>query len=125
MKITVQRETYTDKSTCGEMLIDGEFFCYTLEPPKDRSKGKPYCIPAGTYPLVLQHSPRFDMTTPHVLDVPGFTDIEIHPGNWARDTEGCCLVGNTRSADFVGESKMAFEKLMSILLTGCDITYIG
>lgn len=107
------------------MLIDGEHFCWTLEPKKDQSEGKPYCIPAGTYTIVLQKSHRFQMVTPHLLDVPGFTNIEIHPGNYPRDTEGCTLVGLEKNADFVGQSRDAFESLMKQISTSCEITYLG
>ena len=125
MQITVQREVYTDESTQGEMLIDGEHFCWTLEPRKDQSLGKPYCIPAGTYTVVLQPSHRFEMTTPHLIDVPGFTEIELHPGNSPLDTEGCTLVGFDKEANYVGRSRAAFEELMTKILTACEITYLG
>lgn len=125
MDLTVQREDYTDKSTGGSLLVDGVFLCYTLEPKKDQSQGKPYCIPAGTYELILQLSPRFGMVTPHIQDVPGFSEIEIHPGNFFSDTEGCTLVGLLKGPDFVGQSRDAFALLMSKLLTGCQITYNG
>jgi len=125
MQLTVRRHTFTDFSTCGELLIDGEFFCFTLEPPNQPMK--PCCIPAGTYPLVLEYSPRFRLNTPHVLDVPGFTDIEIHPGNYPIDTEGCTLVGKTQDIDYIGQSRQAFEELFGRLVGQKDmtITYTG
>lgn len=125
MKIAVQREIYTDRSTIGEMSIDGVFFCYTLEPKKDQSKGKPYCIPAGTYEGILQLSPHFGMVTPHLLDVPGFVEIEIHPGNFWTDTVGCTCVGYEKGTDFIGQSRAAFEDLMGKILTAFEITYLG
>lgn len=125
MKITVQREVYTEKSTRGEMLIDGVHFCWTLEPRKDQSEGKPYCIPAGTYQAVLQFSNRFRIITPHLLDVPGFTDIEIHPGNFWTDTEGCLMLGYDAAPDFIGLSRPAFTDFMEKVLTGFEITYLG
>lgn len=125
MKVTVQREIYTDRSTIGELLIDDEHFCWTLEPKKDQSLGKPFCIPAGTYFAALQHSPHFGMVTPHILDVPGFVDIEIHPGNYWTDTLACTLVGFEKGPDFLGSSRQAFAALMTKLLTGFEITYLG
>lgn len=125
MEIIVQRDTYTDRSTQGELLIDGEHFCWTLEPKKEQSRGKPYCIPAGKYQGLLQLSPHFGMVTPHLLDVPGFVDIEIHPGNFWTDTMGCTMVGYEKGTDFIGQSRPAFEDLMGKILTAFEITYLG
>jgi hypothetical protein len=127
IRLTVQRDTFTENSTTGEMLVDGAFFCYTLEPRSDQSGGKPYCIPAGTYSVTLSYSTHNAMVVPHVNDVPGFTEIEIHPGNFPSDTEGCCLVGETRGVDVLGSSRIVFESLMVKLQTDDEITvtYIG
>ncbi len=118
MNITVERKWFTPNSTGGQMSLNGVFFCYTLEPRADQSQGKPYCIPAGQYDVTLALSARFQMVTPHVMDVPGFTEIEIHPGNYPKDTEGCCLVGSIRDTDFVGNSRATFSELMSQLQSG-------
>lgn len=123
------------------MDVDGVFVCYSLEPRMDRSNGKPYAIPAATYNVTLQESPHFDallrkspklhkmlgamfgggrIITPHIEDVAGFDDIEIHWGCFPKDTEGCCLVGETRdpnNVDFVGNSVEAFIKLMNKLVS--------
>lgn len=111
------------------MDIDGVFIAYTLEPRMDKSNGKPFAIPAATYNVKLELSPHFKTITPHVLDVPGFEGIEIHWGNFPKDTEGCCLVGETRDdqqPDFIGNSREAFWKLIAILEGAKDaitITY--
>jgi hypothetical protein len=125
MNITVQRKWFTPRSTVGEMHLNGAFFCYTLEPRADQAQGKPYCIPAGQYSVALAFSGRFKMITPHVMDVPGFSEIEIHPGNFPKDTEGCCLVGSVREIDFVGNSRATFSKLMEQLQAGViNISYV-
>jgi hypothetical protein len=127
MNITVQRESYDDVATQGEMLLDGAHFAYTLEPRKDQSHGKPYCVPAGTYQVVLNWSEHFQMIVPSVIGVPDFTGVEIHPGNFPSDTHGCCLVGETESQNFVGQSRVAFDDLVGRLngTTGNTIQYIG
>ena len=126
MNITVERKLFTPNSTVGEMSLNGTFFCYTLEPRADPSQGKPYCIPAGQYPVTLQMSARFQMITPHVMNVQGFEEIEIHPGNYPKDTEGCCLIGSTRETDFVGNSRATFAQLMPQLQSGpITITYVN
>ena len=115
MDITVQRLTYDDQATQGQMLLDGVFFCYTLEPRKDQSQGKPYCVAVGTYPVILQWSEHFQMVVPVVQNVPDFTGVEIHPGDYPKDTHACCLVGEIESKDFVGQSRAAFDALMEKL----------
>ena len=80
MQLTVNRMWYSPNSTIGTLSIDGQHFCNTLEPRADQSQGKPSCIPAGTYQVQLSPSARFKMNTPHVMNVPGFTEIEIQIG---------------------------------------------
>lgn len=126
MNIAVQRDTFTELSTAGVLLLDGNFECYTLEPPV--RDFKPCCIPDGNYPVVLQESAKFGFVVPCVLNVPGFTAIEIHTGNKPDDTEGCCLVGQSRATDWVANSKDAFAALMAKLQESSDdisITYVG
>ncbi|ABF39226.1 conserved hypothetical protein [Candidatus Koribacter versatilis Ellin345] len=126
MQLTVSRQTYTPRSTCGTLSIDGEFQCFTLEPHADQSQGKPFSIPEGTYQVTLEFSPKFKCDTPHVQHVPGFEAIEIHYGNFPKDTEGCCLVGTTHAPDFVGNSRAAFAELMAKLKaagTPLSVTY--
>jgi|ERR1700733_4280024 Family of unknown function (DUF5675) len=127
MKLVIQRDTFTDNSTTGELSVDGAFLCYTLEPRSDQSEGKPYAIPQGTYPVTLEMSAHFKEVTPHLQNVPGFTEIEIHPGNWPSDTEGCTIVGASRGVDMVGSSRLAFGQLMEKLQGQTEITatYIG
>lgn len=135
MNLTLKRERFSDHSTRGVLFLDDVFYCYTLEPRKDQSLGKPYCIPAGKYEVVLQYSPRFDMVTPHILGVPRFEGIEIHPGNYPSNTEGCILLGmswqdgvldpETGITDAaVWSSKPAFNGLMRHLSTLADLTIL-
>jgi hypothetical protein len=124
MQIIVQRGQGDAICTPGEMFLDGVHFCCTLEPRKDQSQGKPFCIPAYTYLIFLQQSQHFDMIVPVVMNVGGFTGVEIHPGNVPANTHGCTLVGFTESDDFVGQSRDAFDALMLRIRTGDTITYL-
>lgn len=124
MLVTVQRAWYTEKSTCGMLALDGIFECFTLEPRRDQSQGKPFCIPAGTYDVIVEQSPRFQQPTPHLQNVPGFDYIELHPGNFPGDTHGCTLVGQEHATDDVSNSRAAFEQLMSKLPQKFQIVYI-
>jgi hypothetical protein len=122
MKLTVHRFIFTDKSTMSSVDIDGVFACYGLEPPTLDGDVKPRAIPPGTYTLRLLPSARFGRYTPHVLDVPGFTAIEIHPGNYPQDTHGCLLVGKSRGTEAVFESDQAFNELMAKLDAAQDMS---
>lgn len=111
--LSLLRNRYTDQSTTGTLLINDEFFCWTLE---DRDHDGPKipgetCIPAGVYKVVIDWSNRFQRQMPHILDVPDFEGIRIHAGNTDKDTAGCVLVGYSRAQDFVGDSRHAFNDL--------------
>jgi hypothetical protein len=129
MNFLVRRRWTDPQSVTGELLLDGKFECYTLEPPKKTDGSKPRAIPAGTYRLTIRFSPRFARLMPHVEDVPDFEGVLIHWGNFPRDTEGCTLVGSIHENDFVGHSRDEFEKLFKVILEACNagpqqITYV-
>ena len=114
MIITIKRLYKSDNSTIGEMTIDGKWECYTLEDVERDIKIKSEtAIPKGTYKVIINQSNRFKRLLPLVLNVPNFEGIRIHPGNTNHDTEGCILVGRTRSKDFIGQSRKAFESLFA------------
>ena len=48
----------------------------------------------------------------HILDVENRELVLIHIGNYPKNSKGCILLGNTRAANFVGDSRKAFYKLM-------------
>jgi len=118
MKITVRRDLYSSLSTQGELLLDDQHFCYTLEPPVKLDGSKPRAIPVGTYPLTIRWSNKFQRHMPHVEKVPGFVAIEQHIGNFPRDTDGCTLLGYVRGPEpnYIGRSVAAFSALMSIYI---------
>lgn len=115
MIISLVRDSFTEISTQGELEIDGQHYCWTLElPNKDGLPGS--CIPQGTYKLAYLFSPRFARNMPHVLDIPNRSNILIHYGNTAEDTEGCVLIGNTRDTNFVGDSRNCFDAFLNVFL---------
>lgn len=116
MNIIVFRDTFTEKSTIGTMYVDGEFQCYTLEDVLRLEKvyGKT-AIPCGVYEIELNYSPKYKRIMPQILGVPNFQGIRIHSGNSAEDTEGCILVGQIKSKDYISNSKLAYKALYSKL----------
>jgi hypothetical protein len=123
MKITVKRMHRTDISTIGELYIDGVFECYTLEDIEREVKIKSEtAIPKGTYKVIINQSNRFKRLLPLLLNVPNFEGVRIHSGNTNHDTEGCILVGQTRSKNFIGQSRKAFDKLFKKMQWAKNIT---
>ena len=121
MEITVKRINKTNDYTIGQMFIDGEYFCDTLEDTvrdltnvKDKIYGRT-AIPAGTYSVILDYSGHFKKLLPHILDIPFFSGVRIHSGNDVEDTNGCILVGSYHHAGYITESRATMEKLMKKL----------
>lgn len=116
--ITIERMIFTNNSTIGELRVDGDLFCYTLEDTCRqlgvKIPGKT-AIPAGKYEAIVKFSPRRGFDVPWLLNVPEFEDIQIHVGNTADDTEGCILVGMRKGEDMIYDSKKAFSLLMPVV----------
>ena len=124
MEILIERKWKRDGYTIGVLSIDGKRFCETLE---DTDRGlrqdmsvqtlmkmkKPHvtAIPTGTYNVVINYSPRFKRLLPYVENVPAFSGIRIHPGNTAKDTDGCILVGENKQKGMVLNSRRWFNIL--------------
>jgi len=123
MNLTVTRQIADNECTIGQMSVDGIFECYTLEPPPLPNidpiapKG---CIPPGTYNVTITFSGHFQRDMPLVNDVPNFSEIRIHPGNFPANTEGCCCVGETSGKDQILQSVAAFEPLFAKIKTAID-----
>lgn len=117
MELIVQRREESDWSVCGDLSINGDFFCFCLEPARDHPihPGHPCIAAGGPFEVILTMSPHLGYITPEILNVPDRTDIRIHIGNRPVDSLGCTLVGSTLEADWVGNSTLTFMKLMGIL----------
>jgi len=123
MKIQIKRLHRTEFSTIGELLIDNVWECYTLEDIERDVKIKgETAIPKGTYKVIINQSNRFKRLLPLLLNVEGFEGVRIHSGNTNHDTEGCILVGKTRSNDFIGQSRKAFDSLFTKMQKAKEIT---
>lgn len=145
MRLLLERIAKTDKYTIGNLYIDGEWFCNTLE-DTDRNltqnmsleeirKLKIYgqtAIPIGTYKINMSVvSPKFKSRAwakpyngmiPRLENVPGYEGVLIHPGNSADDSIGCILVGYNTVKGQVLRSQDTFHKLMNVLTKGKDIS---
>lgn len=75
----------------GELFIDGDYYCDTLEPPISADE-HPAIIP-GIYNVQMFPSQKFRALRPILIGVKGRSGILIHEGNYVRNTQGCILVG--------------------------------
>jgi hypothetical protein len=117
MKLLLIRKWATTECTVGTLDVDGQHICYILEDVEREVKvPRKTAIPRGTYNIVIDYSNRFQRRLPHLLNVPNFTGIRIHPGNYAGDTEGCLLPGQDHHENMVGHSQIAFSNLFGMLL---------
>lgn len=120
MLIEVKRLWPKDSYTVGRLYVDGELFCNTLEDKvRDIEKeGKVYgetAIPYGEYEVVFNYSPKFKRNLPRLLNVPHFEGILIHPGNTAKDSLGCILVGKNTQKGMLTESRVTSDALNKII----------
>ena len=123
------RDTFTDESTIGELFLNGERMCDTLELPYRDNQRSISCIPAGEYKVRLRY-PRESGTRDYlhllVQDVKDRSYILFHRGNSAKDTRGCILVGQGTKQDIVHNSTLAMDLLIKeiINLGGKNINLI-
>lgn len=103
MKIVVNRLIKTDLSVISTVEINNMLKYYGMEPANP--------IPAGTYVVKKYNSPAHGYAVPLVYNVPGHQGIEIHVGNYPKDTKNCLLLGAGYVArDFIASSKIAIDE---------------
>ena len=113
------RDTFSEQSTIGELFLNGERMCDTLENPWKYNQRNISCIPEGEYKVRLRlarESATRDYLHLLVQDVPDRDWILFHRGNSAKDTSGCILVGLGSQQDFVQNSTLAMDLLMKELI---------
>lgn len=122
MLLNIKRVYKGSNYTIGRLLINGVYFCDTLEDTvRDTKIYGETAIPAGLYEVDVVYSPRFKRHLPHIKNVPNFLGIMIHPGNTAKDTKGCILVGKNTEKGKVLESKDTFNALFAKIKDQKDI----
>ena len=138
LELLLDRKWKKSDYTIGRLFIDGEYFSNTLE---DTDRGlssemtaeqirkikiqSKTAIPTGRYRITLSiQSPRFkdkkayafcNGYLPRLQGVKGYSGICVHIGNYAKDTDGCILVGENKVKGAVVNSTVWFGKLYEIL----------
>lgn len=140
MKLTLNRKFKGQTYTIGDLSIDGKFFCNTIEDavrelpatcpdtPRGRSctcKEKVYsktAIPAGTYKVTLQYSPKYkkkNAISARCTSFPRHPDpFRQHRGRFRRLYHR----GKEYGQGKVLESRTTFQKLYAMLESERDIT---
>src|SRR5882724_9246250 len=105
--LTLTRTQRNERATLGQLRLGAAIVCVTLE-------NTAHIIPAGVFGVTLDYSPHFQMLLPRLHDVPGRTDIEIHPANAITDLQGCIGVGRyVVGQDAIAESRLALGLLLA------------
>ncbi len=92
MRIFIKRTSVNSNSITGELYVDDNFVCYTLEHLYRDNQRSVSSIPEGTYGGKL----RYDHSDKWRVELTGTqprTHIQIHIGNTPAHTKGCILVG--------------------------------
>ena len=119
INLLILRDTFTDESTIGELFINGERFCDTLELPYRNNQRSISCIPIGQYKVRLRparQSATRDYLHLLVQNVKNRSHILFHKGNTAKDTRGCILVGQGSQHNIVQNSSLAMSLLIKEIL---------
>ena len=140
MELYLKRKFKGEKYTIGDLYIDGELFCNTIEDKvrelPERCPNTPKwlmckcrekvihetAIPAGTYKVTLDESPKFKRILPRLHNVPHFLGILIHTGNTEEHSSGCIIVGKNTVKGKVLYSKVTMAALMQRLKKADKIT---
>jgi len=135
MILKLERIHFGETFTIGKIFNGRDFVCFTLEDKVREVEGKPVAewkvyaktaIPKGYYPVKVTMSNRFKRELPLLEGVEGFSGVRIHTGNTSEHTEGCLIVGSTwdGKSDWVGGSKIAFDKLFPLIKNSPDPVFI-
>lgn len=121
MNIVLKRIAKRDTYTIGQLYIDGQYWCDTLEDrvrdlSKERKVAGETAMPAGSYDVVVNISPKFKRLLPRLLSVPHFEGVLIHRGNTAADSAGCILVGENKAKGKVLNSTIWEHRITEYLL---------
>lgn len=123
MNLHLKRYDLQPDHTKGLLFVDGKFTAFTLEDAvRERKVPGATAIPDGTYrilPIALEtpltrRYRKYGWFKWHLelKDVPGFTNVYIHPGNSHSDTNGCILVGNQADTHgLISDSLNSFQAL--------------
>ncbi|WP_316747601.1 DUF5675 family protein [Pedobacter gandavensis] len=112
--LTIIRTSENIGSTTGELFINGNFVCHTLELPWQNNASYISSIPAGTYTARIRYDKK-DQWRVQLNNVPNRSGVQLHIGNYPSQIQGCVLVGDEvyNKENRIAGSEIAFNRLRS------------
>jgi Family of unknown function (DUF5675) len=113
MNLKIIRQYSSDRCTSGYFAVDDKIIAYALELPWLGNAPFISSIPVGKYRAFVRYD-HGDKWRIELLDVPDNREhIQLHVGNFTRDTKGCILLGLGLTEDLCGvtDSQQAFRNL--------------
>lgn len=116
MDMRLKRDSFETAGIFGKLTSMDEscVVATTLEHAFTYGDGIKAAMAPGVYTCKRRLSPHFGYELFQIMNVPNRTFIEIHRGNYNRDSEGCVLLGSARVGDMVARSKEAFDAFMRL-----------
>ncbi|MFL5809840.1 MAG: DUF5675 family protein [Flavisolibacter sp.] len=115
MKLELVR-SYFPQGTNGDLLLNGDKICSTIELPWKDNQSQISCIPEGSYELRKRYTPRFGR---HfiLMNVPGRSYILMHAANDAlHEIKGCIAPVSFLTGEGKGiQARAALAKIVSLV----------
>ena len=118
MNLALDRNEWSKDGIFGRLLDEnGQEIAVTCEHAySDGSDAWASKIPPGLYQCVKGmhrlHGHTLDFETFEIIGVHGHSGLLFHCGNTNEDSEGCVLLGLTRTDKMILSSRMAFDRFM-------------
>ena len=108
MLIRLIRNNPQGATISGRLIINGRWFCNTLERVG-------YQIPAICYPIRVTQSPKFKRLLPIVQNVPQRSGIRFHRGTKPQHSTGCILIPADKEkalTDLILQAQQSHEEII-------------
>ena len=108
MYLQLIRNNPQSSAITGRLVINGRFFCNTMERVG-------YQIPAICYPIRVTQSPRFKRLLPIVQNVPQRSGIRFHRGTKPQHSTGCILIPADKEkalTDLILQAQQSHEEII-------------
>ncbi len=113
MYIKLIRNQPQGTAITGRLVIDGRYFCDTMERVG-------YQIPAICYPVRVTQSPKFRRLLPIVQNVPQRSGIRFHRGTKPQHSTGCILLPDLETENKFTNLLLDTQKHEEIILEVID-----